>query len=253
MYHRNSIAVLGEYVDMKQSVVQGIQRREMDEAMHLAEGFRRMVAEQAYIVWRRLPPHTRAWLSVEDMVSDGMRWAAMEGIQKWEPKKAALSTWMFIGLRTYFDKAYESRYLTKGRYEGRTVSLDGLLVMPDEKRQMSDTMVLSNSLGNKEEPNNIFRDCYVAEVVKSIYDDSSDELQKEIKRWFLGGLERLRLTSPAFMKASKEFRGLAAERSLHYEECNHLIHSPVCLDKLSRMVMSVPFDLNHPTPGLRVQ
>lgn len=234
---------------MNRSTMEGIQRREMDEAMHLAEGFRRMVAEQAYITWRRLPPHTRAWLSVEDMVSDGMRWAAMEGVQRWEPRRGALSTWLYVGLRTYFDKTYESRYLTKGRYEGHTVSLHALLLQPDEKR--SDTLVLADSIGDTTAPEKILRDCYVADLIKSIYDESSHTLQVEIKRWFLGGLERLRLTSPVFKKASTEFRELAKARHLHYAECEHLLHSPTCLDKLSRGITLVPYSLDHPTPGLR--
>lgn len=234
---------------MKQSVMQGIQRRELDEAMHLAEGFRRMVGEQAYLTWQKLPPHTRAWLSVEDMLSDGMRWAVMNGIPRWEPRRGALSTWLYVGLRTYFDKTYESRYLTKQRYEGRTVSLQGMLLQPDEPR--SDTLVLADRLGDVAEPEKIIRDCYVAELIKGIYDESSDRLREEIKRWFLGGLERVRLTSPNFLRASSEFRSLAGDRHLHFEECRHLMRSPKCLDRLSREILLIPYDLNNPCPGLR--
>lgn len=236
---------------MKRSVMEGIQRRELDEAMHLAEGFRRMVGEQAYLTWQKLPPHTRAWLSVEDMLSDGMRWAAMEGVPRWEPRRGALSTWLYIGVRTYFDKTYESRYLTKQRYEGRTISLQGMLLQSDEPR--SDTLVMADRLGDMDEPKKIIRDCYVAELIKGIYDESSNRLKEEIKRWFLGGLERVRTNSPNFLRASSEFRSLAGARHLYYEECAHLMHSPKCLDKLSREILLIPYDLEHPTPGLRGQ
>ena len=223
--------------------------RDLDEAMHLAEGFRRMVGEQAFITWQKLPPHTRAWLSVEDMLSDGMHWVVYSIIPRWEPRRGALSTFLYKCIRTYFDKTYESVYLTKGRWEGRTTSLQALLYKSDEPQ--SDTLVMADLLGDVTEPERIIRDCYVAELIKQIYDESSDRLKQEIKRWFLGGLERVRTNSPNFLLASREFRSLAGVRHLHYEECNHLIHSPKCLDKLSREILLVPFDLDHPTPGLR--
>lgn len=234
---------------MKRSTIEGIQRREREEAMHLAEGFRRMVGEQAYLSWRKLPPHTRAWLSVEDMVSDGMRWAAMEGVSRWQPRKGGLSTWMYIGLRTYFDKTYESRYLTKQRYEGYTVSLFGPLSGSDEPK--SDMLVLADRLGDASIPEKIIRDCYVAELIKSIYDESSERLKEEIKRWFLGGLQRVRTNTPNFLKASSEFRSLAGCRHVGYVECRHLVSSPKCLDKLSREILLVPYDLDNPCPGIR--
>ena len=235
-----------EGTPVRKSMLEGIQRRELDEAMHLAEGFRRMVGEQAYLCWQKLPPHTRAWLSVEDMLSDGMRWAAMEGVPRWEPRKGALSTWLFVGLRTYFDKTYESRYLTKQRHEGRTVSLQALLLKTDEPH--SDTLVMADRLGDANEPEKILRDCYVAELIKGIYDESSYRLKEEIKRWFLGGLERVRVTSPNFLRASSEFRSLAGSRHLHYEEVKHLMRSPKCLDKLSREILFIPWDINTPGP-----
>jgi|HubBroStandDraft_5_1064220.scaffolds.fasta_scaffold00789_9 hypothetical protein len=228
----------------------GIKHLEVNEAIHLAEGFRRMVAEQAWITWRRLPPHTRAWLSVEDMVSDGMRWAVMDGVPAWEPKKGRLSTWMYIGLRTYFDKTYESWYLVQKRHEGGTFSLQGLLLNKSEEHK-SDTLVMADRLGDVAAPEKIIMDCYVADLIKDIYDEGSKNLQAEIKRWFLGGLERIRLTSPTFVKASSEFRERAGARHLHYEECRHLLGSPSCLDRLSRAVMHTPYDLNYPTPGIR--
>lgn len=224
-------------------------RRQAEEAMHLAEGFRRMVGEQAHLTWQKLPPHTRAWLSVEDMVSDGMHWVVYSIIPRWEPQRGALSTFLYKCIRTYFDKTYESVYLTKGRWEGRTTSLQSLILKTDEPK--SDTLVLADRIGDFAAPEKIMRDCYVAELIKGIYDESSDRLKLEIKRWFLGGLERVRVNSPNFLRASSEFRSLAGARHLHYEECSHLMRSPKCLDKLSREILLIPYDMEHPTPGLR--
>lgn len=228
------------------------------EVCLLASKFHNMVAKEAHRVWRTLPSHTRVWVSVEDIMQDGMIKLVTEIIPKLNKERASLSTFAYRSIRNYLDDEYTVKFggrtkkLPSGRRwyqrhnEGSTVGIEDLVVTGRERRNCWDAL---HSMARNLVQSDMSRECWVVPTLLEIHTKASNELKSEIVHWFLTN-ERLRLDTPKFCSCCKEFRSLASECGFDVEDCRHLFQSPVCMDQLSRELRWVPYNLEHPTPAL---
>jgi len=230
------------------------------EVCALVDKFHDMVAKEATRVWRMLPSHTQTWVSVEDIIQDGLIKLVTEVIPKLDTRRATLSTFCHWAIKNYLDDQYTVKYggrikeLPSGRRyyqkrnEGVTVAIEDLVVSGRDRRKTWD--VLHSMTKNLvQSACDIEQDCWVVPTLLEIHKKASEKLQEEIIHWFLTN-ERLRLDTPKFCSCCEEFRQLADEFSFDIEDCRHLFASPVCMDKLSRELRWIPYNLEFPTPAI---
>lgn len=200
-----------------------------------------MVSRFAWNVWKKLPPHTRGWVSVDDLIQDGMIWVLMVGIPRYRKEKAALSTFLYIGLSNYFQTNYLSRSYQVSRCESTTVSLDCLdLVGMDDRKHALEMRV--RALRDDRTPEKILRHCWVVPMLVKVFRQASALLRRELRRWFIRtDVERTHLKQRfgrltdcqlEFSLARHEFLGLARKEGLEYDDCRHILTSPSCQGNL---------------------
>jgi hypothetical protein len=238
------------------------------KAVSTVQGFRRMVAGIAIDTWKIIPRQHQIWISVDDLVEDGMFCAYQMVRGDWyDSNKSALSTAIFHTVRKHLFNEYIVRYgneqrfaslesagiidydakykkkkaLVKGNTPTNLVSLD----IPPTREEY---LPLQLSISEETIYNNVLTDCFVVPVLGRIYSEASSKLQHEMVVWFLQQPEKLHLKSPKFRRAAKEFRMLSKEFDLTYFDCEHLVHSPKCMNRLSHELLAIPYDLDHPTP-----
>lgn len=212
-----------------------------DELAEIAEKYRRMVSQLACKIYQKLPPHTRVWLSLDDLIQDGMNWVVTTGIPKYQKEKAAMSTFLHEGVENYL-KNYTYRAYQSGRYEGGTISICDLdLVGIDGHKYSLETRV--EALRDTYTPETILRECWVVPMMLRVFKRATAMLRRELKRWFFRDEgERLQHLDDAngcltdgqlnFVLARSEFLGLANDVGLGYDECHHLMTRPGCQGQL---------------------
>jgi hypothetical protein len=210
-----------------------------DQIVCLAEGYRRMVAKVARYVWLKLPAHTRVWVSIEDLVEDGMAWVMVNGIPKWRKKRATLSTFLHTGVKNWLHDNYLLHHYCKRRCEYGTVSLDGLsLIGVDDFKYEIEVRV--PALVDNHSAEDTVIDCWVVSMMVKIFKQATELLRRELEKWFFGA-DRLYLqqrwgvltdTQLEFALARQEFLGLAEPQGLGYQECEHLLSDRKCLAEL---------------------
>lgn len=216
-----------------------------------------LVAKVAWKHWQRLPAHTRSWISIEDMILDGIRWAETKGMKRWDRRKGAATTVIYIGLSNYYDMAYIEKYCrgNKKRSEHSTISIDAVQQeYRDEGMNLELETVLGLPVSSPKEieavflPNGYDPNCLAVEHMVTIYNSAPAELKRKIRDWFLAHAwwqqkePRWHLESPKFREQATRFRRLADRNGLTIHECRHLISSPLCLDQLSRHVtLGLPY------------
>ena len=227
------------------------------EVCTLVDKFHDMIAKEAHRVWRLLPAHTQVWVSVEDIMQDGLI-KLVTIIPKFNNKRASLSTLVHISIKNYLDDEYTVKFggrvkkLPSGRRyyqkrnEGSTVAIEDLAVKGRDRRRSWDIL---HSLAKNLIQSDMELECWSVPTLLEIHKHASDTLKGEIVNWFLLG-ERLRLDTPKFCDCCMEFRELADEFRFDEHDCRHLMNSPVCMDQLSRELRWVPYNLEYPTPAL---
>ena len=207
----------------------------------LAEKYRRMVSRTAWNVWRKLPPHTRIWLGVDDLIQDGMNWVITVGIPKYREDQASLCTFLYIGIENYIRSEYLCRAYQKTRYEGRTVSLDGLDLMGvDDVKYAVETRV--PALRDTGSADMVLKGCWVVPMVVRVFKRATELLRRYLRIWFLReNRERIHVRKKMgpmsdgqleFALARQEFLGLAKVERLEYGDCEHLLGSLFCQREL---------------------
>lgn len=231
-------------------------------AMRRVEGFRRMIAQLAYRMWCVLPHQHQIWIGVDDLIEDGMFRAFQITRSAWrDESRSSLCTTIYHAVHNHLYNEYVVRYGNEMRFaslesagiiekkrKGNTpadiVSIDAL----QSEEQVIELPQLSTSEATIYD--NVLTDCFVVPVLGKIYQEASSRLQNEMIVWFLQNREKIHLKSPKFRRAAKEFRMLSKEFNLTYWDCEHLMHSPFCMNRLSHELLSVPYDINHPAPAM---
>lgn len=189
------------------------------EEVSLANEYQRMVAKLAWGIYSKIPIHSQSWISVEDLIQDGMSWVVLKGIPSWDHKHK-LSTIIHWGVQNYLTDQYLKHLICEKRRETMVIGL----LDSNYHSWVGETEV---SLKN----------CYVVPMIMRIYDYASPELKTELLRWFLTS-ERNHLATLKFRMASREFRRLALREGLDINDCRHLLTNEICLKSLSRSLMN---------------
>jgi hypothetical protein len=235
------------------------------KAVSTVQGFRRMIAQLAIYTWKIMPRQHQIWISVDDLVSDGMFHAYQVMTGEWfDNDKSSISTAIHHTVRNHLFNEYIAKYGNERRFaslesagiidydakhkktkKGNTpASLISLDIPPTEQ----EFSPLQLSTSEDTIYNNVLTDCFVVPVLGKIYSEASSKLRDQMIMWFLQQPDKMHLKGLKFRVAAKEFRMLSKEFDLTYFDCEHLIHSPKCMNRLSHELLSVPYDLDHPTP-----
>lgn len=208
----------------------------ISERMSVADSYRRMVAQAAWTVWRRLPQHTKTWVSIDDMITEGMEWLVCEGLVKWREEKGSVSTFVNVAVANYFEDKYGRHYRVGSRGERRLVSLHEVPRRTMDGR-LAALEVAIPGLQDIDSADRIFRSCFVVPVMVRVHKRASENLREELVRWFVPqGNKRLHLSTKRFLSARQEFRRLAGAEGLEVGDCRHLLYSVDCSRRLMQEI-----------------
>ena len=188
-----------------------------------AKNYERMVAKAAWWAWRKLPNHTKIWVSVEDMVEDGMRFVTLDVLPKWKEERGSMSTVITVAIYRYFSQNYFQHYVCQRRDESEVHSLDGLKELDPE---IEDWVA-----GVKDGREEILKRLFVVAAVREVYNQATPELKEQITRWFFTG-KRVHKKTREFRKVGREFRQKAYKIGLGFEDCVFLMNNPDCMNEL---------------------
>lgn len=242
-------------------------------ALSKAMQFRRMVAQIAIGMWKMLPRQHQIWISVDDLVEDGMFRAYQIASGKWhDESKAKLSTAIYHAVHNHLLNEYIVKYTNEQRYA--TLESAGIVDydmkhkrrLESKKKRNTPTSVVYidepvitgegervmelPQLSTSEDTiyRNVLSDCFVIPVLGKIYNEASSKLQDEMVVWFIQNKDKVHLKSSKFKRRAREFRMLSREYNLTYDDCLHIFQSPQCMNRLSHQLLGLPFNLDHPTP-----
>lgn len=171
-------------------------------SVRLSAQYLPLVAKKARTAWYRLPPQTRAWVSLEDLIQDGMLHLVQVLIPKHNPRKCRLITYLWLGLDNfYLNKNYF--HFAKSRFDGRTVPL--LTEILPVKQDTKEITALSG----------LFRLLRVA----------SPELKREMVRWLLrpDPTTKFNVVGKSFKDLKKEFLALSPVTGFGHEDMHYLM------------------------------
>jgi hypothetical protein len=221
------------------------------------ESYRKMVAQHAWSTWKKLPAQTRWWISVEDMIEDGMAMAfrfLTKGKHKYNPQWSTFSTALYHRLHKFYVNEYIEKYLAMQRgcikVNGKLVaiphtsiqamqlklSVNGDASVDDVVGRIPDLVTSPDSIYS-----NMLTQCFVVPSLVNIYQRGSLHLQGEFINWFWYA-NKVHKKGKPFEKAAKEFRELALPEQLTLQDCTHIMRSPECLNTLSMKLFDLPYD-----------
>lgn len=234
------------------------------------EKYRRLVAQSAWKAWRCLPQHIRVWISIEDMIEDGMFWACRWSIKHYDKNRGlSFTTGLTHGLHNFYIRMYISWYGAQQRgWEPRIIEVEKIVkgkVKIVKERKLFPMPVYSldaMEAGLREKNNssydiageipalvtgtdaimqNAFTECFVVPSLISVYEQASDNLKGEFINWFWQK-SKTHKHGNRFDKLAGEFRELCATQHIYYDDCIHLVRSPECLNSLSMKLFWLPYD-----------
>lgn len=252
-----------------------LSKRSIGEAMTVRsrvniEGYRKLVAMQAWEAWRRLPMQTRMWIGIEDLIEDGMK-EVWKLTKTYNPNYASFTTAVYHRTHRYFINEYlefhsaqkrgwtrikegdgfkksDKRYGHKRAFEFQ--SLEALTAKTKENMTYDEAGVYpALTVTPQSIVDNVLTECFVVPALVTVYKEATPRLKDSIYEWFLTTQpSRIHLKGKPFRKASREFRELCKYEHITCQDCVHLIRSPSCLDSLHRKLFGVCRDLDNPTP-----
>lgn len=226
--------------------------------MIVLENYRGLVISEALKVWRRLPKHTQAWIGLDDMVSSGMYFIWRKCYEEDKSRPGRHNLWNPKGGRSFgsyvksflykdFDNAYVAPYQEAiSRCEKNTISIQVL----EEEAKKRDQGEWSFEAQMKSKPRWGTYNFILTDAMGRLYDTATLDLKTEIAKWFLDGADKMYMSGSKFTALCKEFRVLADNNRLSYDDCQYFMRSPVCLAYLSQKVSWIPYDLEVPPPDV---
>jgi hypothetical protein len=170
-----------------------------------------LIAKKAIESWRKLPPKTRAYIEINDMIEDGVYWT-VKFLAKghFNPKKGKLTTILWAKLDNYYHRCAELLNAQK-RFDGFDSYLEDL------KANGFDISIIEESGETRE---------HVRRVFLNVYIDASENLRESMRKWFLQTEStKIHTTSSKFYKDKKEFKILANKYHLDLQDCRAIMYS----------------------------
>ena len=170
-----------------------------------------LIAKKAIESWRKLPPKTRCYIELEDMISEGvMKVYQLLSQGKYNPKKGKLTTLVYIRLENYYRRCAELLN-TQKRFDGYDSYLEDL------RSNGFDVQSMEEESETREHVRNVFLD---------VYTNASDGLRESLRRWFLQTeVTKIHTSGSRFLKAKSEFKTLATRYNLDVQDCRAIMYS----------------------------
>ena len=169
------------------------------------EDYTRLIAQKAWATWRKLPPSSRAWIDIEDLIQDGALFARFVVRPKFRPHRSKFSTFLSICLEQYYSRKLASIF-TEKRNKCQTIPIDNV----------------SYSLGCCD---SIEQEIYAVETIKKISSVASPILRRYLNMWLTPRSNRGRGNGGRrFQIARSEMRRLSDEYRFTREDFEFLLH-----------------------------
>ena len=216
------------------------------------EQYYKLVCQQAWKAWKRLPHSVKIWITIDDLINHGMAVAYQYITKHYDAKRSAsITTGLVHVLHNFYIYEYLEVYgAWKRGWEKdkvgtmRSVEIQSLDEMKEQEREGRKFIEHISALVTSEDTiiDSMLTKCYVIPAMEQIYSNASPDLKREIVQWFWYKSAKVHLNNKPFQKAAKEFRSLAYAQQLTCNDALHLVRSPECLDVLSRALFQIPYD-----------
>lgn len=222
-----------------------------EQKLCVVENYRAMIAQHAWAAWRKLPLQTRAWVDIEDMIAAGVAFTINHAMKRYDPNRASsFGTFLYHALQNFYKTHYLDHHYARLRCDTMTVSISQLQETYGQGEALDVDTVLGKA-GAQVSAETITA-CMAVDTLLAIYQRATAMLRDSIVMWFLQPTRtKFHAHGSRFRRARMEFRRISAEQGLGIDDARHLMRSTSCLDKFSREVRGVPYDLDNPTPGIR--
>ena len=169
-----------------------------------------LVVKKAKECWLKLPPQTRAWVSLDDLIQEGVLFVKYEALSEFKPKKSSLLVFLWMRLESFFTNKMTHHY-RKCRFDGRNVSLNSIL-------QSGVTF------------STIEEELSAIKAATQIYRFGSPTLRSYLIYWFRPEDEKkIHTSGTKFSEAVKEFNMLGRKFGMGVPEFQFLMqHEHVC-------------------------
>jgi hypothetical protein len=182
-----------------------------------------LIAKKAIESWKKLPPKTRCYIEISDMIQDGI-FVTTKFLAKgrFDPKKGKLTTILWTKLENFYHRCAETLNANK-RFDANDL--------------MIEDMLLGGHDVSKEEE--AAEDCeHIRRAFLEAYNDASDNLRESMRRWFLQmDATKIHTHSVRFRKDKVEFKQLAAKYGLDRTDCRKLMN---CVQIRNDVVSRLP-------------
>jgi hypothetical protein len=234
---------------MKQRVVAS---RQGDEAV---AQWRQLIAREAWRAWKMLPPQTRGWLDVDDMIQEGVVFARLHIWPRVKADRGQFQTLLVKSLRNYFYGHFVAVYTKNERHcEAKTSSLEGTVEFfhkygLSHSRVMDVDQLLKIDRSMLPEPTDLIACDEATVAFVKLYDAASATLKVQLARWFLTPNMKCSTCGVKFQQLRVEFITLAKLYRLGISDCRAILRSPISLDVIARHITWLPYDANNPAPA----
>ncbi len=164
------------------------------------ENYSNLFYKLALRCWKNLPSQHQTWISVEDLIQDGMLFIRYKVVPKYNVRlKMSFITLLHISLEQFYSRKLAAYYAKK------RLPID---LTYDEDVRFVDVLSSTSAIDN-------------------IYDQASPLLRQYMDKWFYdtdGLPERLRISDP-FKKARREFKRLAKVNNVDVVTCRTVLES----------------------------
>lgn len=159
--------------------------------------------------WKKLPVSHKTWVSVDDLVQDGLLFARTKLMPKYDVRRAGFITILTTSLEQFYSRKLASLYRKKRMAPDLLVYLDALVINNGEFTTPQD-------LRSKDQ--DVLIQMSMEAAIDVLYKDASPLLRKYMNKWFYSekDLPRVR-NSTVFKRARREFRILAVKHNINAE------------------------------------
>lgn len=162
------------------------------------ENFTSLFYKFAIKCWNKLPNAHKTWVSVEDLVQDGMVFARFKLVPNYDVRRAAFITILQMSLEQFYSRKLRALYRKK------RMPIEIKETEQEERVQQEDVSVAVSQA-----------------AVEKVYLEASPLLKEYMGKWFFkvgGGVRRIRISEP-FKQARNEFQLLAMKHNVTPENC----------------------------------
>lgn len=186
-------------------------------SIHLSAQYLPLVAKKARQQWFRLPPQTRAWVALEDLIQDGMLHLVQHLLPKHNPKKCRLLTFLWWGLDNFY-KNKNNFHFQKSRFDGRTVPLNAAVI----------------SAGSD------VREVFALSALYKTMEAASPELREKMVCWLMRPTPtKFRRYGEPFTTLRREVLALGPSTGFGYDEMHYLLTNESWKTRSAREVCRV--------------